>query len=298
MKLVSCACLLHVASAFLRSNEGRSLLSNLSFTDTAPTKAVFVAGIEGTGHHLFGYVFDQCIKDNATSGCYIKPEGMNPPIPYSSNALYLYKQDSEPPLPAFKNISEGAKASDAKLIVLNTPWPAVDHASFPSCEADYFHGIAWPHLPTIVKSAKETDMDLVVMVLLRDVDQTYCSIKRRFGFGATRMRQALEEMTKQMDEVRNSTSFFCVDYQKLPAQDLNKPLGFTKYDLNAVMAKTFHVGLTQQTDSAHAEQSTYMQQEMKLLLEERESAACEWAPEEIDKRQEVHALMAKLREFC
>lgn len=181
--------------------------------ETASTQKInlFVAGVEGSGHHLLQAIADECID---LGGCMVDPE------------LSFSLWDSRDDKTSLKNAWNDARLReleepievDHQLRLLN----AYDRANHPG-ELTFTGMMAYPSfsnhwVPRVdlySQVASEAGDKLHILVLVRDPRMVLCSDDGTLGNNADVAVGALNALVEQLTNLDPST-YQCLDYNKLP----------------------------------------------------------------------------------
>lgn len=156
-------------------------------------KAIFLAGVEGTGHHFWMDVFQACTR----SGRCREPGAS------FVRRLWWNKDNLDSLTNVFQTENLHAKSP---TLVLNG---FLHQMSYPDC------GIRDPRMDNYFRAAIAAGDELKVLVLLRDADHLLASDKRRFGRSASTLVASADKLLHQLKALPRK-SFMCVDYESLP----------------------------------------------------------------------------------
>jgi len=146
-----------------------------------PDRYVFMAGLEGAGHHFFESVFEECVQHGL---CGMRHTGFY---------LSLHKDRNH----AFRIEREWTKDApgDGRLYPLNTVLPTpkdgVKMLSYPDARHN-------PNLKTYAEVAKSVGDDLKVVVLLRNATELLHSDISRWGHDEDHLLLSGEKMLQQL----------------------------------------------------------------------------------------------------
>lgn len=166
---------------------------------------LFIAGLEGTGHHFIKEIMDDCLSAGA---CQIDPE------------LTRTLWDSRTDKATLKEAWAAAALRDTsnKLRVLNA-YDRTDHMgemtytgmlTYPSFSQDWV-----PRLDLYSEVAREAGDKFFVLVLVRNPRTMLCSDFVRLKEGAEMKSLALNALVQQLQTLEPS-AYHCLDYDTMP----------------------------------------------------------------------------------
>lgn len=158
--------------------------------------AVFVAGLEGTGHHFWGKVFGECA---AQGSCQKPPRRIE-------DSLFKVRR----PFAVAASWSEEGLARAESLTVLNT-LESRGELSYPYGP----EGLDNPMLDLYTAAAHENGDDLKVILTLRDADDIMKSVQGRWNHSEETMVTSANILLDHLRTVPEG-SLFCVDHSSLP----------------------------------------------------------------------------------
>jgi len=157
-------------------------------------RAVFIAGLEGTGHHFWSDVFKDCAEQGS---CQKPPAKIAPSL---DNLL--------PPFWATwrEHIDETPAGS---LTVLNT-LSGTGELSYPNG----WDGVDNPRLALYARGVLENGDDLKVILTLRNADDIMESAQRRWGHSEDALVASANVLLDDLSSVQKG-SLLCVDHDSL-----------------------------------------------------------------------------------
>lgn len=198
-----------ISATYLRTDTHADLRTSGGHT-RANGLGVFVAGLEGTGHHFWGDVFRTCA---AAGACKVPGSVLN-------KALYVNSPSADSMV---RGWSLEALNASSGVLVMNTAHHEHQMLSFPygrhkhtSCAlVPGEDGLCYPALDVLSRSARLSGNELKIVVLFRDADSILASVKRRFNHTEDLLVRATIELERQLRLVPRE-SILCVETEDLP----------------------------------------------------------------------------------
>lgn len=206
--------------------------------------AYFVAGIEGTGHHMIGDAFCECV----TSGL------------CAANRTLLVAMKSGS-LPFLSEAWQSVREYTEKPLVLNTACEG-DELSYP-----YGRPMIMPDLDMYAEVARTRGENLKVLVLLREPAEIMRSDYERFHRDESEEIEATKVLVQHLEGLHPS-SYFCLSYDSVyhDSKGLNNFLQ-VDFDMESTLRAVYNTSQGSQTTKTWVDKSRGLQGEFQALYQ-------------------------------
>ena len=231
------------------------MLQKHAISDT--TRLLFLAGLEGTGHHAWQAMMQpcldsaRCVTDHELNLVFMDEELKYVRGMFAANDYHLMIRDCQY---ALARMAEVAASDNSSLHLLGMDQtPHTGQLSYPSFSGE-FKALDRPDVFLLASLAEIAGLDLRVLVLQRSANEVLASTLRR-GFSPPKMLLDNAAALYQQLSMLHPSFFYCVDYNSMHSMNITEKQSLLQF-MHPVQLEGMEEVIFAQVDKPHRSKSS------------------------------------------